>query len=330
MLTAAGLPVGSPLLRSLGYVGVETQRLSDWQDFNAKLVGMAPGDRRAGHLTLRTDERAGRFFIDDGQADRISVMGWEVDDGAALSALGDRLERAGHPVLHAPRDVIDSRLVRDLLITTDPIGNRLEFFHGAAVRGDDFVPARPLSGFRTGALGLGHAVLTARSIDAVVPFYRDILQFRLSDYALRPFKAFFFHLNSRHHSFAVVETGSDGFHHLMLELNALDDVGQAYDLALRDEDRVAVTLGRHSNDHMTSFYMRTPSGFMIEYGWGGRSIDPDGWKAIEYVDGPSLWGHERSWLPPEKREEARALRMNAAAKGQRAPDFVATDRAFRS
>ena len=36
-------------------------------------------------------------------------------------------------------------------------------------------------------------------------------------------------------------------------------------------------------------------------------------------DGPSLWGHERVWLPPTEREVAREMRMRAAAAGLRAP-----------
>ena len=48
---------------------------------------------------------------------------------------------------------------------------------------------------------------------------------------------------------------------------------------------------------------------MVEYGWGGRSIDPDNWTPQERPDGPSLWGHDRMWLSPEKREEARAMRI---------------------
>jgi hypothetical protein len=35
--------------------------------------------------------------------------------------------------------------------------------------------------------------------------------------------------------------------------------------------------------------------------------------------GPSLWGHERDWLGPEQREDARALRLKAAADGERQP-----------
>ena len=80
---------------------------------------------------------------------------------------------------------------------------------------------------------MGHAVLTTERIDAVVPFYTDVLGFRLSDYFVRPFKAYFFHVNPRHHSLAFIETGKNGIHHLMVELCFLDDVGQAYDLALR-------------------------------------------------------------------------------------------------
>ena len=75
---------------------------------------------------------------------------------------------------------------------------------------------------------------------------------------------------------------------------------------------------------MTSFYLRTPSRFMIEYGWGGRDIDLANWRACELHHGPSLWGHDRDWLSEEMKEEARRLRLNAAAQGERAPLHVVT------
>jgi hypothetical protein len=117
----------------------------------------------------------------------------------------------------------------------------------------------------------------------------------------------------------LIETGRNGMHHLMVELFSLDDVGQAYDVAQGQPERVSVTLGRHTNDLMTSFYAKTPSAFMIECGWGGRDIDPPNWKPFEVKAGPSLWGHERVWLPPADRELAREMRMRAAASGLRAP-----------
>ena len=105
----------------------------------------------------------------------------------------------------------------------------------------------------------------------------------------------------------------------MMELFNLDDVGQGYDLARLEEGRVATSLGRHTNDFMTSFYARTPGGFMIEYGWGGRQVDLATWQAVEMTSGPSLWGHERNWGSPEMQAEARRLKLKAAADGERAP-----------
>jgi len=45
-----------------------------------------------------------------------------------------------------------------------------------------------------------------------------------------------------------------------------------------------------TNDHMMSFYMRTPSGFDIEYGWGGREVDDSIWQ-VQYHTSGSMWGH---------------------------------------
>jgi catechol 2,3-dioxygenase-like lactoylglutathione lyase family enzyme len=49
---------------------------------------------------------------------------------------------------------------------------------------------------------------------------------------------------------------------------------------------------RHNNDYMTSFYMRTPSNFLVEYGWGGRQVDVATWQPIEMNTLASFWGHE--------------------------------------
>jgi catechol 2,3-dioxygenase-like lactoylglutathione lyase family enzyme len=167
---------------------------------------------------------------------------------------------------------------------------------------------------------MGHAVLHVHNINDAVPFYRDVLGFKLSDYMTRPFNAYFFHANPRHHSIAFIETGRSATHHLMVELFSLDDVGQCYDLALTEPEKlIGVTLGRHINDEVTSFYSNSPSNFMFEYGWGGRVIDVDNWKEEEVTWGPSMWGHDRMWLPPETRVEARKLRIQAASTGLRKP-----------
>ena len=306
-------------VQALGYAGFGSAALDDWRQFGTGLVGLQAVERGPSLLAFRMDDRKQRIVIDRSMPDGARFFGWEVADAAALDALAARLEAAGVEVAAEPQTLADNRRVRAMISFHDPAGNRLEAFYGAEIDETPFRPGRSISGFRTGPLGLGHAVLTVENIDAVMPFYVDLLGFGLSDYMQKPFRAYFFHVNARHHSLALIESGRNGMHHLMVELFSLDDVGQSYDVALSEPDRVNVTLGRHTNDLMTSFYARTPSSFMVECGWGGREIDPSTWRPIEMHDGPSLWGHERVWLPPADREVAREMRMRAAASGLRAP-----------
>jgi 2,3-dihydroxybiphenyl 1,2-dioxygenase len=306
-------------LEALGYVGIRSNKLEDWGAYATRFLGMQLVEETGSTLTLRMDDRKQRVIVNADTDGGAGFYGWEVGDAAALDALGVRLERSGIAVARASAALADERRVKDLIVFTDPIGNRLEAFHGAEITGEPFRPGRSISGFRTGPLGMGHAVLTVARLEDVLPFYRDVLGFRLSDYILKPFKAFFFHVNPRHHSLAFLETGKNGVHHLMVELFSLDDVGQAYDIALTDPDSIGSTFGRHTNDHVTSFYSWSPSGFMVEYGWGGRLVEPGNWTAEEYTVGPSLWGHDRAWMPEEKRAEARAMRMKLAADGVRQP-----------
>jgi 2,3-dihydroxybiphenyl 1,2-dioxygenase len=307
------------MLQALGYVGFGSADLDDWRQFGTGLVGLQAVERSPSLLAFRMDDRKQRIVIDRAMPDGARFFGWEVADAADLDVLAAKLEAAGVAVISEPRTLADTRRVGGLISFQDPAGNRLEVFYGAEIDDTPFSPGRSISGFRTGALGVGHAVLTVANIDAVMPFYVDLLGFGLSDYIEAPFRAYFFHINARHHSLALIETGKNGMHHLMVELFSLDDVGQAYDVALGQPERVSVTLGRHTNDLMTSFYAKTPSSFMIECGWGGRDIDPLSWKPFEVKAGPSLWGHERVWLPPADREVARDMRMRAAAAGLRAP-----------
>jgi 2,3-dihydroxybiphenyl 1,2-dioxygenase len=306
-------------LLGLGYAGFGSAALDDWREFGTGLVGLQAVERSPSLLAFRMDDRKQRIVIDRSMPDGARFFGWEVADAAALDQLAARLERHQVHVVAEPQTLADARRVRALISFHDPAGNRLEAFHGAETDDTPFSPGRSISGFRTGPLGLGHAVLTVENIEPVMAFYTKVLGFGLSDYIEKPFRAYFFHVNPRHHSLALIETGKNGMHHLMVELCSLDDVGQSYDVALSEQDRIGVTLGRHTNDFMTSFYAKTPSSFMIECGWGGREIDLATWQPVEMHHGPSLWGHERVWLGEKDREIAREMRMNAAREGLRAP-----------
>jgi len=309
-------------IESLGYIGVRSDRLSDWSAFSSAQIGMQVVDRTAKQLIMRMDDHKQRFVVSDEAGDALAYLGWEVASSTALDLLATKVESAGVTVTHAPRALCDRRCVQQMVFFDDPDGNRVELFIGPMIDDQPFTPGRPISGFVTDALGMGHVVLHVRRAERLVDFYQDTLGFAISDYGLTPYPLYFFHVNGRHHSFAIIGSGQRGLHHFMVEYQNLDDVGQGYDIAQQIENRIAYTLGRHTNDYMTSFYANTPSGFFIEHGWGGRIIDPKSWQAFETFDGPSFWGHERLHLAPEKRKVLRDMRLQAAKEGKRAPLLV--------
>ncbi|MBX2823806.1 MAG: VOC family protein [Gammaproteobacteria bacterium] len=309
-------------IQSLAYLGIRSNKLDEWSTFATKLLGMQPVDPAGKNRTFRMDDHKQRFVVSDEAGDDIAFIAWEVESPDDLDAFASSLEQQQIGVTRGTRDLCSRRMVEQLIAFDDPDGNRLELVYKPEITTEKFIPGRPISGFITGAYGMGHAVLHVRDAEKLLPFYRDTLGFQVSDFGLLPYPLYFFHVNGRHHSFAMVGSGQTGFHHFMVEYGELDDVGQSYDLAQQHDDLIAYTLGRHTNDYMTSYYAHTPSGFFIESGWGGRIIDPASWQPQETHTGPSFWGHDRTYMSDSDRDKFRQMRLAAAREGQRAPPLV--------
>jgi 2,3-dihydroxybiphenyl 1,2-dioxygenase len=278
-------------VQALGYLGISTQDIDGWSDFATRQLGLQLVDRSTSCCSFRMDDRRQRVIVDKERPDSERFFGWEVADAASLEALAEKLEAASVAVRREPASLADQRFVRDLISFRDPAGNRLEVFYGPLLADTPFAPGRSISGFRTGVEGMGHVVLMVADFEAALAFYQDLLGFQISDYMRTP-RICFLHVNARHHSLALFEHPRQGIHHLLVELYSLDDVGQGYDIARAQADRVKVSLGRHNNDYMTSFYLQTPSNFLVEYGWGGREVDVATWQPIEMSTLASFWGHE--------------------------------------
>jgi 2,3-dihydroxybiphenyl 1,2-dioxygenase len=258
-------------VQALGYLGIRAKQLDDWASYGTGLLGLQRIDKSRATLAFRMDDRKQRIIVDADGGEGIGFFGWEVADAAALDALAARLEQNGTTVARGTRALACERRVQDLIVFTDPLGNRLEAFYGAETTTEPFVPGRSLSGFRTGPLGLGHVVLNVENVEQILPFYRDLLGFRLSDYYFYPFTAFFLHVNPRHHSLAFIQTGKNAVHHMMMELFSFDDVGQGYDLATAEEGP-AITSPRSTAAHRLISWWNTA-------GAAARSIPPPGRRA---------------------------------------------------
>ena len=158
------------MIMGLGYAGFGSDRLDDWRQFGTNLLGFQAVERGNSLLAFRMDDRKQRVVIDRAIGEGAHFFGWEVKDASALDALAARLEDAGIAVTAEPSSLADARRVQALISFHDPAGNRLEGFHGAETDETPFCPGRSISGFRTGPLGLGHAVLMVENIEPMKAF----------------------------------------------------------------------------------------------------------------------------------------------------------------
>lgn len=293
-------------IKALGYMRIEATDVAAWREFGLKVLGMVEGEGAIpGALYLRMDDFAARLVIVPGEQDRLLISGWEVADAPALQNLRETLAKAGVDFTEGTKDEIRERRVEGFIRFSDPAGNVLEAFHGAQYLGRRFVSPYGHK-FVTAEQGLGHVVLTCDDDAAAQAFYQDVLGFRLRDsmslppqLAGRPADGDplwlrFYGCNPRHHALAFMPMPNPtGIVHLMVEVENSDDVGLCLDRANRRNVKMSATLGRHINDKMLSFYMKTPGGFDMEFGCEGLEVEDESWVARESV-GISLWGHDFS------------------------------------
>jgi extradiol dioxygenase len=295
-------------IMSLGYLHVESPEAKEWASFGPDVLGLAVSELAVSEtgpdgspdtVSLTNDDRPGRLLISAGDRNRVRRVGWEVPNSGELEVAAAELAAAGVTTLRGSPEQCRAAGVRELISFTDPAGFTHELFWGQLVVPNSFRPGRAMSGFVTDGQGLGHVVLIVPELVESLEFYQRVLGFRVSD-EIDMFggRVVFFHVNPRHHSLAIIGMpGVRGLHHLMLQVGSLDDVGVAHDLCAERGIPLAMTLGWHTNDRMFSFYLRSPSGFEIEYGWGADVVDDEENWVVTHMQSPSIWGHRPGDAP---------------------------------
>jgi biphenyl-2,3-diol 1,2-dioxygenase len=287
----------SPALK-LGYLVFNVRRPDRWTGFCRSMLGLPePVVNRDDGLGYQIDDAAQRLVVEAGQADDLAAIGLECTD-EAFDSLIARLRAAGARVETGPPELHERRRVARLHRIADPAGNWIELHTEPEAATRRFASSLVPGGFRTGDLGLGHAVLVSRDLEAMERFYVDLLGFGVSERLAAKVgpiqvRGTFLHCNRRHHSLALFDLPlRKRLHHFMLQANDFADVGIAFERAGRSKVPLSLGLGQHPDpDGTFSFYGQTPSGFDFEIGAGGKEIEPAGWR--EMATGiTSVWGHK--------------------------------------
>lgn len=301
-------------VRGLGYAGFACPDPRDWLSYATDVLGLMParavpgegwgepgkpgarppsagsGIGSDGSVYLKMDDWQWRIAVHPGEG-ALRYFGLELGSRQDLEDAVAELKAAGHPAEIAPAAAAAGRAVTGLVHTRDPAGNAIELFYGPTLD-RKFVSPQGMR-FLTGSMGLGHLNLVVDQLAACQDFYINVLGFSLTDFVRfgPDMSANFYHCNERHHSIGLTRVGPvNGLHHLMLEVEEIDDVGKCLTRVETTGVPVTSSLGRHVNDHMFSFYMRGPSGFDIEIGCHAIKVGSD-WTPSEFVEG-DVWGHK--------------------------------------
>lgn len=290
-------------VQSLGYLGFAVSDLEAWRAYATDFLGHSVSERPDGSLDLRMDDYASRIRLVPNGNDDVAYIGWEVSGPDGLLALRERLEANGVALEDNEDGLAEDRGVEDLIVFKDPDGIRCEAFYGPLQRTNEAFVSPLGVRFKTGRQGLGHVVLNCKNAEASEEWYTKVLGFKLSDYVKsrgpggQMMKFSFLRCNSRHHSLALFSLPfPKQLQHYMLEVQDIDDVGRSVYRAEAAKVHNTLSLGRHSNDEMLSAYYQTPSGFDVEYGWGGLEVQNESWHVLTH-DVPSAWGHKFT-MPP--------------------------------
>ncbi|MDL5159667.1 VOC family protein [Actinomycetospora termitidis] len=284
----------------LGYLVIETQRMTDWRRFGVDAVGMHADELDRDTLRFRMDEHACRFLLERGPAEDVTTIGWQLDDHDTFDRVIDRVRGAGVPTAEGTAEQAARRGVERLLRFPGPKGITQEVFTRPVL--DEAPPVMRTSRFVTGEGGMGHVALTSTNPAGLRGYYDTLFDARLSDYIDETIsgvilKIRFLRVNERHHSIAVASTQGvrldpirTRVQHLNVQVAELDDMVGAYQRIKELGFGVALAVGQHTNDRELSFYAQTPSGFEWEVGWNPLVVDEKTWEPVTHR-GISVWGH---------------------------------------
>jgi len=288
---------------NLGYFIFNASNLESWKEFAVDIIGMQLADKQTEtSLSLRLDNQAQRFIIEKSEEDDILAVGWEFDTDQELSNIVTHIKNQGVAIELAAKSLCESRCVETIYTCMDPNGVQHELYFGPEITPIDkpFNSPLLLGDFIAGRLGAGHYVSVTQDAAATNNFFRNILCLRLSDYIRAEMgpggplldTTFLHSKTGRHHSAAFAELPfPKKIHHVMVQVDNMNDVGLAFERCKKANLPIIMELGHHPNDQMFSFYVQTPSGFVLEFGWGGIIIDEDNWSIKSYSQ-LSDWGHQ--------------------------------------
>ena len=257
--------------------------------YYVEVVGLIETDRTADKAYLKgwDEQQHHSLILTDSPTYGLNALGFKVMDIAEIDRLAAKIEAAGIEVSrHEPGelDVASGHVAR----FTAPSGHvvDLEYGQGQVGNGLSLInpPPRP-----DGLIGIhppriDHIFLLCEDVDGITAFFRDVLEFRLTEQIMADDGhqlATFLERTHSPHDIAFVTGPNGGFHHVAYWVDEWSDLKNAADTCAHHGVDIDAGPTRHGATRGCGLYFFDPAGNRNEVYTGGYWFDPD--------DEPTTW-----------------------------------------
>lgn len=250
--------------RRLGYVALNVSNLARSDPFYRDIVGLQPaGDTPTGERLYRCTERHHDVLLHESPTPGLRRAAWEMESTEDLARIERHLHVLGLPVRAVSTAECAALGITRAIRTVEPnTGACFEYFAGMENAATPFTPTV------TRIARLGHLVLATATHPATERFFREALNYRVSDRiegAVTFMRCF---PNPLHHSFGLSNSTANRLHHVNFMVTDIDDIGRALYRLQKHQVPIVFGPGRHPPSGSVFLYFLDPDRLTLEFSFG--------------------------------------------------------------
>ena len=247
--------------RKLAYVALNVTDRARSAAFMHEMVGLQPVETSSDAALFRCDANHHSIALYQAASPGLRRVAFEMESPADLEKADRHVRGLGIATRPVPgEECAVLGIGRALRFTEPTAGLTVELV-------SDMAPA-PFQPTLTQIARLGHLVFGSTQYAQTVDFFRNRLNFRVSDEVngwvtfMRCFP------NPFHHSLGIASAPQNRLHHVNFMVTDLDDVGRALNRFRRNNVPIVYGPGRHPPSGSVFLYFLDPDGMTMEFSYG--------------------------------------------------------------
>jgi 2,3-dihydroxy-p-cumate/2,3-dihydroxybenzoate 3,4-dioxygenase len=254
--------------QKLGRVELGVKDLARSHKFYEEVVGLQyVGTGKDGEVLLRCDNDHHSLVLNASENAGLRVAGFMLQDLAQFEPLLECLGHASIRIYEVEPTLCERRHQQRAIRIFEPfVGAVIEFY----VPQDD--SARPFMPTVARIQRLGHVVFNTPRAPEAIAFWRDVLNFKISDAVGEVATFLRCWPNPYHHGIGICSSEKQSLHHVNYMVTEIDDVGRSLSRLRKSDAPIVFGPGRHPASDSIFLYFLDPDGLTMEYSFGMESF----------------------------------------------------------